>query len=264
MRAAKLLAGLVLVAGGPGEQEDSGPEAERVTIEYIAHACFRIHAPDGTRILIDPYADRVWIGYDFPEELEADLVLITHPHYDHDGGDAIGRQVPWDSSTTVLREPETFEFGDLRIHGIEGKHADPYGKEFGQKNTIWLLELGGLRIAHLGDNGPLTAANVKELGRVDILMMPIDGEFHILSEKEVERALDLVDPRIVVPMHYKHPDLEPVEGKPDDLGPIEPWLKGRKNVVQLEENRATFSRSTMLPARQILVFPHSPAVTAPR
>ena len=55
----------------------------------------------------------------------------------------------------------------LTITGIRGKHADPWGKEFGQTNTIWLLELDGLRIAHVGDNGPLTEANLQELGRVD-------------------------------------------------------------------------------------------------
>jgi len=55
-------------------------------IEYIAHACFRIHSPDGMQLLVDPYASREWLGYDFPPNVEADAILITHPHYDHDAG----------------------------------------------------------------------------------------------------------------------------------------------------------------------------------
>src|SRR5947209_8542304 len=68
---------------------------DQVAIEYIAHACFRIHSPGGARLLIDPFASRVWIGYDFPPRLSADAVLITHPHYDHDAGVFIGRKAPW-------------------------------------------------------------------------------------------------------------------------------------------------------------------------
>src|SRR5947208_3143846 len=145
----------------------------QVAIEYIAHACFRIHSAGGARLLIDPYASRVWLGYDFPPRLAADAVLITHPHYDHDAGVFIGRKPPWTPEVRVLRQPGAYQVADVRITGIRGKHAEPYGREFGQTNTLWLLEVAGLRIAHLGDNGPMTEANIHQLGRVDILMMAI-------------------------------------------------------------------------------------------
>src|SRR5881397_2510836 len=74
-----------------------------VTIEYIAHACFRVTSPSGKQILLDPYASRVWLGYDFPPNLHADAILISHPHYDHDGGEAMRRSVPWSKTTLVLR-----------------------------------------------------------------------------------------------------------------------------------------------------------------
>jgi L-ascorbate metabolism protein UlaG (beta-lactamase superfamily) len=54
--------------------------------------------------------------------------------------------------------PGVYRFGEISVSGIEGKHAEPYGKEFGQTNTIWLLEVAGLRIVHIGDNGPITEA----------------------------------------------------------------------------------------------------------
>jgi L-ascorbate metabolism protein UlaG (beta-lactamase superfamily) len=239
-------------------------KADQVAVEYIAHACFRIHSAAGARLLIDPYASRVWIGYDFPEGLATDAVLITHPHYDHDAGQFIGRKVPWISGLQVLREPGTNTVSDVRVTGIRGKHADPYGKEFGQTNTIWLLEVAGLRIAHLGDNGPLTPANLQELGHVDILMIPIDARYHILKVPEIQQIRSALRPRVLIPMHYRHPDLESSKENPPDLGPIDPWLEGQKNVVRLGTHRAIFAKGSLPPTERIVVFQHSPRIQAPR
>src|SRR5216117_207002 len=97
---------LALAAGQVGAQ-DSAKEHRAVTIEYIAHACFRVTSPSGKQVLIDPYASRVWLGYDFPSNVHADAILISHPHYDHDGGEAMGRPVPWPRNSLVLRTPGT-------------------------------------------------------------------------------------------------------------------------------------------------------------
>src|SRR5262249_28967249 len=145
----------------------------QVAIEYIAHSCFRVQSPAGISIVLDPYNGHRWLGYSFPESVPAGAILITHPHYDHDAS------YYWPISVPVFRTPGRYTLGDVRIEGILGKHADPYGKEFGQINTMWVLEVGGLRIVHLGDNGPLTPENVQALGRVDVLMMPIDSKHHI-------------------------------------------------------------------------------------
>jgi len=240
-------------------------QAGQVAIEYIAHSCFRIHTARGARLLIDPFASRVWLGYDFPRRLAADAVLITHPHYDHDADTLIGHQPPpWTPDVPVRRDPGAYKVSDVTITGIRGKHADPWGKEFGQTNTIWLLELDGLRIAHVGDNGPLTEANLQELGRVDILMMPIDAKHHILKDAEIQAIRKALRPRIVIPMHYRLPDLEPSVDTPEDLGEISPWLAGQDNVVQLESNLATFTAGSLLPSQVVVVFPHSPKVSAAR
>lgn len=233
----------------------------QVAIEYIAHSCFRIHTAS-TRLLIDPFASRMWIGYDFPAQLPAAAVLITHPHYDHDADVLLGHQPPpWTPDVRVLRDPGAYKVGDVAITGIRGKHADPWGKEFGQTNTIWLLEVDGLRIVHLGDNGPLTDQNIKQLGRVDILMMPIDAEHHILEDAEIDAIRNALRPKIVIPMHYRIPDLEPSPASPEGLGEIGPWVAGQKNVVQLTSNVATFIGGTFLPAQLIVVFPHSAKVS---
>jgi L-ascorbate metabolism protein UlaG (beta-lactamase superfamily) len=104
-------------------------QAGQVAIEYIAHSCFRIHTARGARLLIDPFASRVWLGYDFPRKVAADAVLITHPHYDHDADVLIGHQPPpWTPDVRVLRDPGAYKVSDATITGIRGKHADPWGK----------------------------------------------------------------------------------------------------------------------------------------
>lgn len=244
-----------LVADPDGR--DSSPDS--VTIEYVAHACFRL-VSEGKRVLIDPYASRVWLGYDFPSGLEVDLVLVTHPHYDHDAGDRMGRPTPWPAGVKTLRDPGRASVPPFTIQGFVGRHADPYGKEFDQRNTIFVIEVAGVRIAHLGDNGPLSPEEMEALGSIDVLMIPIDGDQHILKNDEVAAIVAGLAPRVVVPMHYRLAVLEPGDG-PEDLGPIDPWLEGRERVRKLGTHRASVSRATLPESTEVWVFEPSPAVS---
>jgi L-ascorbate metabolism protein UlaG (beta-lactamase superfamily) len=192
--------------------------AAELQIRYIGHACFCLTSPGGTRLVLDPYNSHVWLGYRFPETIEADAVLVSHPHFDHDAHYYI-RGFP-----AVFRNAGRFTFGDVRMEGVRGKHADPYGREFGQINTLWLVETAGLRLAHLGDNGPLTPGEVQTLGRVDVLFAPVDDTEHILKYSELDTILAALRPRVVVPMHYRLP------AGPDDLGGIDAWLAKQPRV----------------------------------
>ncbi|MCZ6904930.1 MAG: MBL fold metallo-hydrolase, partial [Acidobacteria bacterium] len=236
-----VLCSLLLAVGGRAE----------VKIEYIAHACFVITSPGGTRVVVDPYNTNRWLGYSFPDDLEADAVLITHPHYDHDAGYYFPPEVP------VFRNPGRYQVGDVRIRGVGGRHAEPYGKEFGQSNTLWVVEAGGLRIAHLGDTGPLSPASMRGLGPVDVLMIPVDSLDHILKKNEIEEMRAALRPRITVPMHYRITGLTEL---PRSLGPIEPWLEGRRNVRRLGGNQMLLARESLPETDQIMVFNPSPAV----
>ena len=252
---ATVLFSLCIVEAPAQQQRSTANNARQtITIEYIAHACFRIAVPSGEQLLIDPFARRIWIGYDSPDGIQADAVLITHPHYDHDGGASVGHPVPWSDTVAVLREPGTYDFSGVEIHGVAGKHADPYGREFGQTNTIWLLEVAGLRIAHLGDNGQLSPEAAVQLGKVDILMMPIDSEFHILKEHEIQTILHQLSPSLVIPMHYRLADLEPGDDDPDGLGGIDDWLKSRHAGRRLSQHQATVSLQDWTGGPDIVVF----------
>lgn len=235
-----------------------------VEIEYIAHASFRITSPGGTKVIIDPYASNVWIGYAYPENLEADAVVITHPHYDHDGGEYRGLPSPWDNPPKKFRQIGNYVIGDIKLTGVPGKHAGSFGKEFGQKNIIWIIEVGGLRIAHLGDNGPITDQIKNAIGTVDILMLPADGDQHILKNEEARAFIDALEPRVQIAMHYCLPELQP-EGKcPGGLLPIAAPLSSDVKVNNIAGNMMTISKGGLPNDAEYWVFEPSPAIIRQR
>ena len=226
-------------------------DKKTIGIEYVGHACFVLESSAGTRIVIDPFNSHVWIGYEFPDPPPADAVLVTHPHYDHDAS------YYWPNDVPVFRQPGRYAVGDIRFEGLAGRHCDPYGKEFGQTNTIWAIELDGVRIVHLGDNGPISKDLAEAIGRVDVLMLPVDATFHILKREEVEEVLALLHPRLVVPMHYQLPELaETVQ----DLGPIDPWLEEREAVLRVPSHTTRLHPTGLPPAGSILVLRPSPSL----
>ncbi|MBY0502429.1 MAG: MBL fold metallo-hydrolase [Bryobacteraceae bacterium] len=225
------------------------PLAAQVTIEYVAHAAFVLEAVNGQRLVIDPYNSERWLGYTFPENVPADFVLVTHPHYDHDAS--------YYFRAPVLREPGEYTLGAFRILGVPAKHAGGFGAEFGQKSTVFVVETGGVRVAHFGDAGPLDAEQVKRVGRVDVVLLPIDGDNHILKPAQIEEIRKQLKPSIVVPMHYQLPELSDL---PDSLGPIEPWLAQQPNVTRLRTNRWPVGARDLRTAGQVWAFPPSPEV----
>lgn len=221
-----------------------------VGIEYIGHACFVIESPQGIRMVIDPFNSNRWLGYRFPESVEADAVLVTHPHYDHDA------TYYWGDSVPVFRRPGHYQVGDVTFRGITGGHAGSYGKDFEQSNVIWLLETGGMRIAHLGDNGPLSDTILQELDRVDVLMIPADGQDHILTTDEIAAIRKALQPSVTIPMHYR---LEGFRDLPRSLGPIRPWIERQEGVVRLETHKTRLNETE---ESKILVFSPSPELRA--
>lgn len=230
-----------------------------VLIEYIAHASFKLSHKNHS-ILLDPFADHVWIGYDFPKGITTDAIFSTHPHYDHDGGLFRGMHPYWEGKIPFNQNPGNYAVGDFKITGIEGRHCDPYGKEFGQTNTIWLIEVAGLRIAHWGDNAPITDSIAAALTDIDVLMVPIDDLNHILKKEELAEVLRRVNPKIIVPMHYKIADLEKRPGQPKALGTIDKYFQDLQNVTFLKGNTYVLNKTTLPEKQGYLVFQHSPKI----
>ena len=171
---------------------------QHAAIQYLGHSCFVITSPAGTRLLIDPYADGEWPGLSFPTT-HADKVLVTHGHWDHAAWRAI-RGHP-----KVIDKPDLLNGKDFVIRGFAGRHADLAGGSTAYGNIIYVVETGGLRFCHLGDNGPVTEQLRLAIGPVDVLMVPVDKENRVLTYDQAQAWVEALSPRLVIPMHYRVP-----------------------------------------------------------
>jgi L-ascorbate metabolism protein UlaG (beta-lactamase superfamily) len=157
------------------------------------------------RVFIDPFGDIAALGthpgteWRYPpiEGVEADLLLVTHDHFDHAHVEAIG------GSPLVLRTAGTHESPIGEVVGIASEHDDVAGTRRGP-NTIFRFELDGVTVAHFGDFGQraLRPEQREALDRVDVLFLPVGGGPTIPQDAAAALVRDLA-PRLVVPMHYR-------------------------------------------------------------
>ncbi len=169
-------------------------------ITFLGHASFKIKGKDIT-LITDPY-DSDMVAMKFPKQ-DADIVTISHHHADHDKIDNIT------NVKKVIDGPGEYEVRGVSIIGISSFHDASKGAERG-KNTIYVIEMEGMRLVHLGDLGHvLTESQIKEIGVVDIMMIPVGGTYTIDAKTAVE-VFKQLGASIVLPMHYGG-SLAPVE-----------------------------------------------------
>jgi len=180
-------------------------------ISWKGQACFHIIAQgsghEQVKLVIDPFDPS--IGLKMPS-LEADIVLSTHDHEDHNNIKAC-------AGAFAITGPGEYEVKDIAIQGIPSFHDEKEGKERG-KNTMYVIEAEGIRLCHLGDIGQaeLTAEQVSKIGNVDILFVPVGGVYTIAA-KGASKIVNQIEPRLVIPMHYFLPNLKFKLDKVDDF-----------------------------------------------
>jgi len=172
-------------------------------INWKGQSCFQISASQGKNnqvsIVIDPYSEDV--GLKVPK-LEADVLLVSHDHHDHNNVKAVG------GNPFLVQGPGEYEVKEVFIQGIPAFHDSASGREKGT-NTIYTIEAEDLKICHLGDLGQkeLTPEQIEKIGEVDILMIPVGGVYTI-SAKEAVKIMSQIEPSIIIPMHYQLPKLK--------------------------------------------------------
>ncbi|MDP2926706.1 MAG: MBL fold metallo-hydrolase [bacterium] len=160
-------------------------------------------------LAIDPFSDD--LGLRVPS-VSADVLLITHDHNDHNNVKAV------QGSPFVIDGPGEYEIKGVHIQGIPAFHDKSLGRERGRV-TIYTIESEDIRVCHLADFGQkeLFSEQIEDLGLVDILLIPVGGNYTIDSQ-EASKIIGQIEPKIVIPMHYQLPKLRlPAGGKLDGL-----------------------------------------------
>jgi L-ascorbate metabolism protein UlaG (beta-lactamase superfamily) len=175
-------------------------------VEWFGQSAFALSAA-GSTVAIDPFGDLSAIAdkgvrWEYPAitGVAAELLLVTHEHFDHNGVEAIG------GSPTVLRSTAGRLSSPLgEVAAIASEHDKAAGTERGP-NTIFAFELDGLRVCHMGDFGQraLREEQVAAIGPVDLLFLPVGGGPTIGAE-QAAAVLERLSPRWAVPMHYQTP-----------------------------------------------------------
>ncbi len=206
-------------------------DAKKLTIRWFGQSYFQVETSTGKKIVFDPHA--------IPEfgrpVVQADIITCSHWHSDHAQPEAVenakGARVFYGLLEAKKgRIPDWAKIdekvGQIHVRTFPTYHDAETGVARG-KNSAFIVEADGLKICHLGDIGhELTKDQVKALGPVDILMIPVGGVYTVNGE-QARKIVKAINPRLyVLPMHYGVPGY-------DDLLPADEFLDGQKNVKKM-------------------------------
>jgi L-ascorbate metabolism protein UlaG (beta-lactamase superfamily) len=198
----------------------------------LGQSCFKIQdkiGADGVTIVTDPFDKKY--GLKVPN-FEANIVTVSHDHDDHNNVKSL-RGNPF-----VITTAGEYDVQGIMVEGVESYHDEKQGAERG-KNIIYRIEVEDITIVHLGDLGHvLDDKQLEKLVGADILLVPVGGKYTIDAKKAVE-VVSQVEPRIVIPMHYKISGL-----KIDDIENVEKFVK-EMGVKPTEEDKLKINKKDL-------------------
>lgn len=204
-------------------------------ITWYGHSCFRIVERGRATVVTDPFDES--LGYPVPR-LKAEIVTISHDTPGH------GNLAAVKGSERIIQGPGEYEIGGVFVIGVatyDAKADNP------RRNVIYVLDYESITVAHLGDLDHVPDQSlVDSLGRVDVALVPVGGGGGLNSSQAAE-VISLLEPRIVVPMHYQTDVLSGL-----DLDPVERFLK-EMGINGIEQEPMLRVASSSLP-EQTQVF----------
>ncbi len=242
----------------------SSAESDSFELAYFGGSAFRLTAPSGLTLMIDPWRNLPtgnwdWYHYDFPREC-VDIVLSTHAHFDHDAVHMVSASVVLD------RLIGSFEFGDVRIIGVADKHVsdsthnaydwaemtrrltpirtDPDTNWRPFDNCIIVMEMAGMRILHWGDNRPNPPQHVWDaIGEIDIALLPVDGSQHVLSDAQADEVAARLKAKVIVPHHY---GIWNLTARASTMLPCDDWVDAHADPIRTGSGTYRFSRDFVM------------------
>ena len=188
-------------------------------ITWEGHSCFKVETEQGS-VVFDPYQSGSVPGLG-DLDLTADLVLCSHEHGDHNARERV--------SLTGKKPSFTVEVLDCFHDEVKGAKRG--------KNKIYCIEAEGMRIVHMGDLGH-QLEDVSLIQNCDVCMVPIGG-FYTIDAATAKSIMDKVNPRIIVPMHYRSDKFGF-----DVIGTLDAFTKYYDNVVVYNSSSVEVTKDT--------------------
>jgi L-ascorbate metabolism protein UlaG (beta-lactamase superfamily) len=211
-------------------------------VRWLGHACFLLTSDDGTRIITDPYKPGAFgLNYRPPAET-ADIVTVSHEHDDHNNvADVKG-------DPEVVRGAGVHNVKGVEFKGVATSHDQASGAQRGS-NVVFCFTLDGVRVCHLGDLGhELSDKTVGEIGPVDVLLVPVGGNFTI-DAGVANGVVDGIRPKIVIPMHFQN------ERCPNfPVATVEGFQKLRQRVRALNESEIEIKKDKLLAETETIIL----------
>ncbi len=177
-------------------------------IDWYGHSCFRLRER-GVTVVCDPFSKES-TGLALPK-LRADIVTISLDSPDRE--DKVEKL--FGGEPKILRGPGDYEVRQVLVTGLPTSHN-------GTRNVAFFLDFAGLTVGHLGELGQAPSQRlVEELGDIDVLLAPVSGP-QTPDVSRIAEVISLLDPRIVVPMHYLHETLQ--SESPESPEPVARFL----------------------------------------
>jgi L-ascorbate metabolism protein UlaG (beta-lactamase superfamily) len=212
-------------------------------ITWYGHSCFRLTERGMASVVADPFDSRM-IGYS-PLKLKADIVTVSHDSPGHNHSDAIK------GASHVIKGPGEFEIGSVFITGVQTDEPVTSKKGRDQlRNTLYVFDYDGITVAHLGDLRQVPSqTEVEALGTVNIALVPVGGGNGLNASKAAE-VVSLLEPNIVIPMHYATPE---AKVELDSLGK---FLKEMGLGKQESQPSLKISRAGLPDETRVIVLDH--------
>lgn len=199
-------------------------------IKYLGHSSFFIKSNKGTKILTDPFDAS--LNYS-PYQGAVDISTISHGHPDHNCISCLPK------NTEIINSAGNFKFNDVTINGILSYH-DKFQGTLRGNNIIFLIDIDNFRLCHLGDLGhSLNKEAIQNLGPIDILFIPVGGNI-TLDGKESSFLCKKINPKIIIPMHYKTPRIKMnLEGVDKFFKYMQNGKKHNSTYIEINEKIST-------------------------
>lgn len=205
-------------------------------IQWLGHSCFRLRGATST-LITDPFSSTLGIAL---PEIQAEVVTISHPHPHHSNTESV------EGDPYIIDTPGEYDVKGIYVHGIATTLREEAGE--GGRNIIYRIEMEGVTIAHLGDLGqPLSSRQAEELSGVDVLFLP-SGAGCTVTTTQAAQLVNLIDPRLVIPMHYQTPELTV------DLNTVEEILRELSVQEVVPQARISVTPTNLPPDRRVVLM----------